>query len=94
MKEGFQSPTVTAKQVEELVDDSQIAISKIGEKTTLVRVTLECGFELIETSSCVNPDNYDHELGMDLALRKIKDRIWAFEGYRLQWSEYLAKKGE
>lgn len=59
-------------------------VSTIGNKTTLVRVTLVNGFEIIETSACVDPDNYSEEIGGEVCLKKIKDKIWMLLGFLLQ----------
>lgn len=59
-------------------------VSKIGEKTTLVRATLINGYEIIEYSSCVDPKNYDEELGKKLAMKKVEDKVWMLLGFLLQ----------
>ena len=56
----------------------------IGDKTTLVKVTLVNGFELCETSSCVDPKNYNEEIGVQICLDKINDKIWHLLGFLLQ----------
>lgn len=58
--------------------------SKLGAKTTVVMITLVNGFEVVGTSSCVDPENYDHELGVRYARRKAIDKVWELEGYKLQ----------
>lgn len=50
---------------------------------------LENGFVLVESSACVDPDNYDHELGVKVCMDKIKNKLWELEGYMLQ--SHLAK---
>lgn len=57
---------------------------KQGEKTTVTTVTLINGFEIIEASSCVDPDNFDMQLGEQICLGKIKDKIWNLLGFLLQ----------
>lgn len=53
-------------------------------KTTLLRVVLINGFELFVTSSCVDPENYDHELGKKYAMEKAEDKIFELLGFLLQ----------
>lgn len=57
---------------------------KVGEKTTLVTVTLLNGFTLTESSSCVDPANYDHDMGKEICLNKIIDKVWFLLGFLLQ----------
>jgi len=56
----------------------------LGEKTTVVCATLANGFEIVESSSCVDPDNYDDEIGVRLCRARIYDRIWEMLGFMLQ----------
>lgn len=80
--------SVTSKQIENIINEGTIEVSKIGTKTTMVHFTSKEGFEIIETSACVSPDNYDENIGKDVCLNKIRDKLWAFEGYCLQKELY------
>lgn len=82
------SNTVTEEQITALIARSKTTTDRISAKTTLVVLTLPCGFEITETSSCVDPTNYDHELGVQCALSKIKTKLWELEGYALQRELY------
>ena len=55
-----------------------------GEKTTIVRAMLRNGFEIVEASSCVRPENYDEKIGREICLGKIKDKVWMLLGFLLQ----------
>lgn len=59
---------------------------RLGEKTTVVFDTTITGFDIIGTSACVNPNNYDHAIGEGIARRDIKDKIWGHLGFVLQWA--------
>lgn len=65
---------------------------KMGEKTTVCCATLQNGFEVIGTSSCVDPANYDYEIGKEIAKKEVLDKIWELEGYLLQSAIYNNKK--
>lgn len=69
-----------------MVDDfiQEIEVQTLGEKTTLVRVVLVNGFEIIESSACVDAANYSQEIGAECCLEKIKDKIWMLLGFLLQ----------
>ena len=58
--------------------------SKIGQKTTMVTATLINGFEITESSSCICPENYDHEIGVEYCKKLIEDKIWMLVGFLLQ----------
>lgn len=77
-------PTITREHIEALIASSTFIDVKLGEKTTVVCCRLPNGFEIIEASACVDPANYNHDMGVGICKRRIVDRVWALEGYRLQ----------
>ena len=56
----------------------------VGNKTTVVRATLRNGFEIIESSGCVDDANYDLGVGEKVCLKKIKTKVWEYLGFLLQ----------
>ena len=77
---------ITQEQVAALIEASKVEDVKLGEKTTVVSVTLPNGFVIVQSSSCVDPANYDHELGKQICMKRAEDKVWELEGYRLQAS--------
>lgn len=75
---------VTKEQVQALIAASKVEDVKLGEKSTVVSVTLPNGFVIIQSSSCVDPANYDHELGKKICLERVEEKVWELEGYLLQ----------
>lgn len=80
---------ITKEHVEAMIKACKVECTKLGEKTTIVCVTLPNGFELIQSSSCVDPKNYDHELGRRLCMKRVEDKIYELEGYLLQSLKYM-----
>jgi hypothetical protein len=74
--------SISQNMVDEFIKDVQV--STIGDKTTLVRVTLVNGFEIVESSACVDKENYSEEIGGEVCLKKVKDKIWYLLGFLLQ----------
>lgn len=58
----------------------------LGRKTTAVVLTLANGFEVVGTSACVCPENYNREVGKVYARKRAIDKVWELEGYKLQSS--------
>lgn len=81
--------TVTQEYIDQLISRADIEAETFFDKCTVVVCRLESGFVLVESSACVDPDNYDHELGVKVCMDKIKNRLWELEGYMLQ--SHLAK---
>ena len=42
------------------------------------------GFTLRESTTCVDPANYNEEIGKEICLQKIEDKVWFLLGYALQ----------
>jgi hypothetical protein len=61
-------------------------LQRIDPKTALVSVTTQTGFVQHEASSCVDPDNYDEEIGKKVGYERIKSSLWFAMGFVLQWA--------
>ena len=66
----------------------------MGEKTTVVKATLINGFEMVDGSSCVDPKNYDEELGTKICVERMRDKVWMLLGFVLQWANKGIKTKE
>ncbi len=74
--------SIGQKMVEEFVAYTETMT--LGDRTTVVRCVLRNGFEIVESSACVDPKNYSEELGAEICMGKIKDKIWELLGFLLQ----------
>jgi hypothetical protein len=93
-KETFESsyfemgedPTkITPDMVKRFIGNNILA-EQVDDKTTLVRIQTITGFRQYETSSCVDPDNYDEQIGTEICLKKAQDTMWKCLGFVLQWA--------
>jgi len=57
---------------------------KFGDKTTVMHYTLRNGYEMVEASSCVDPVNYNADIGMNICNDKAKSKVWEYLGFLLQ----------
>lgn len=60
-----------------------------GERTSIDLLTIcvlvmQNGFTVVGESACASPENYDKELGEQIAYRKAFDEAWKLEGYLLR----------
>ena len=84
--------TVTAEQVKENMQDVIVrTLDDFGKPTTYVAVKMINGFTVRESTTCVNPSNYNEEIGKQICLEKIEDKIWFLLGYQLQEDLYRSK---
>jgi hypothetical protein len=79
--------TITEEMVDSFIASYQDY--KLGDKTTVVKATLVNGFEIVESSSCVDPANFSQEIGIQICIDRIKERVWHLLGFLLQ----TAKEG-
>lgn len=74
-------PSISEKMVDNFI--ARFYSTTVGDKTTVVRAVLVNGFEIVESSSCVSPENYDEEIGVSICIDKIKDKVWELLGFLL-----------
>lgn len=74
--------TVTETNVSDFVTDYEV--KQWGDKTTIVKATLKNGFIIVESSSCVDPDNFNMDLGYNICRERIQNKIWEMLGFLLQ----------
>lgn len=74
--------SISQKMVDDFILETWT--TTLGEKTTVVRALLKNGFEIVESSACVDPENYSETIGKEICLEKIKDKIWDYLGFLLQ----------
>lgn len=76
--------TITQGHVDTIIAKSKIVFEKFGKKTSVGVCTLPNGFVIVESSSCVDPKNFDHEIGKEIIMERFKNKVWELEGYVLQ----------
>ena len=81
--------TVTPEQVKENMQDVIVrTLDDFGNPTTYVTIRMKNGFTLRESTTCVDPANYNEEIGKEICLRKLEDKVWFLLGYQLQEQLY------
>lgn len=78
--------------IDKIMSNSEIEVEKYGEKTTILKAVLPNGFVVIESSSCIDPKNFNMEIGKEICLEKLTRKIWELEGYQLQTVVNQAEK--
>ena len=83
-KPSTERNTVTLDQINKILLGTKFEYQTIFGKTTIASAKLPNGFVIVESSSCVDPANYDEKIGRDICREKIINKLWELEGYRLQ----------
>lgn len=53
-----------------------------NSQLTVCCLTLKNGFNVTGESACIDPKNFNKELGESIAYSKALEKIWAFEAYK------------
>lgn len=82
---GLTAPRVTPDMVEDTIVAAEYLYPTIGDGTlTICVLLLSNGFTVTGESACVDPANFDADLGRRIAREDAKNTIWALEGYLLK----------
>ncbi len=83
---------VTKEDLEHLVARSNTTFTNPAGTLTHCVITLPCSYTVTGESACVDPANYDKELGEKYALEQAVEKLWPLEGYLLANDIYRAKQ--
>ncbi len=90
---GLNAPRLTPDRI-----DAQIVAEDYhvfpGSQLTVCCLTLQNGFTVTGESACVSPENFNGEIGQKVARGHAREKIWAFEGYRLKQSIHEQKSSK
>lgn len=84
------APRVTKEQMQARI--SSRAFVKIGETLTHCQIILDNGFSVTGESACVNPENYDKEIGEKIAYDNAFNKLWPLFGFLLAETQFQEKK--
>lgn len=73
---------VLPEEIAALMASAEFFDEKMYSNTTVVTAKLPNGWTITEQSACIDPDNYDHDLGVEICKKRIEDELWKLEGYR------------
>ena len=76
--------TVTKEQINSLLESAEISVETKFDKVTVVVCKLKNGFVITEASGAVDPANYSEEIGKEVCMTRIENKLWELEGYCLQ----------
>jgi len=77
------APRVTKEQIEGRIKKITCSVLEFAPTVTICQITLDNGFSVRGESACVNPENYDREIGEKIAYDNAFRQLWAFFGFML-----------
>lgn len=82
---------VKKEDINKLIENSQMEFHVFWEKEMVCSFRLENGFTVIGRAACVDPANFNLDIGKELCFEDAIKQLWQLEGYRLQWKVYEEK---
>lgn len=95
----MEAPKLAGKELESAIsaqpypkvtkDSIEAKIAKVDylvlpdSTVTLCNITLKSGYSVRGESACVDPRNFNLEIGKGLSYKQAFDRLWPLEGYLL-----------
>ena len=80
---GLNAPRLTPTLIDETIAKEYYHIVP-NTTMTLCVLTLNNGFQVTGESAAVSMDNFDEEIGMEVARENAREKIWQLEGYLLK----------
>ncbi|GEK48444.1 hypothetical protein HPA02_27270 [Bisbaumannia pacifica] len=80
---GLNAPRVTPDALDAKIIGEDYHVFP-GTTVTVCLLRLENGFTVTGESACASPENFDPELGREIARRNAREKIWMLEGYLLR----------
>lgn len=80
---GLNAPRLTPADIDAAIAGEQYHVFD-GTTLTVCCLTLRNGFTVTGESAAASPENFDREIGCQIAKRNARDKIWALEGYLLR----------
>ena len=84
---------LTVEDIEAKIKDKKFTVLEDG-RTTICNIYLENGFTVRGESACVDPSNFNKEIGEKISFENAKNKVWLLEGYLLQEKLYQLKLNE
>jgi hypothetical protein len=81
----------SAKRPDTVIGDDSL---QSLELLTICVLVLKNGFTIVGKSACASPENYNADIGKDVAWRDAKEQIWPLEGYLLKQNLYEQKQSQ
>jgi len=76
--------TVTKSQIDQILDTADKQEHVFWDKELVVSYLLPNGFSIVGRGACVDPANFDIEIGRSVARDDVENQLWKLEGYLLQ----------
>jgi len=88
---GLNAPRLTPDDITAQIISAAFHVFP-GTTLTVCCLTLRNGFNVTGESASASPENFNADIGQEIAFRNARDKIWALEGYLLKEKLTLAPR--
>lgn len=81
---------LTQEDINAKIKDAKFTVLEDG-RTTICNLYLENGFTVRGESACVSKENFNKNIGEQIAFENAKEKVWELEGYLLAENIYHSK---
>ena len=89
LAKGLNAPRLSPALIEDTVIKSNF--HRLTDVLTVCVLTLRNGFTVTGESACASPENYNKEIGEQIARTNAVEKIWVLEGYLLKQRLFESK---
>lgn len=90
---GLTAPRITPDHIDSVIQDSDYVVFP-ETCLTVCCITLKNGFTVTGESACASPENFNAEIGREIAFKNAREKIWVLEGYLLKQKLYETEQEE
>jgi len=82
-EKGLIAPRITPDMIDENIIGEDYYVFP-GTTNTICLLTLKNGFKVIGDSACASVENFDEEMGRNIARSNARNALWPLMGYELR----------
>ncbi len=86
-EKGLTAPRLNPDHITAQIVSAEFHVFETSKKT-ICQLTLKNGFTVTGEAGVVSPENFDPEIGRDVAHKNAREKIWQLEGYLLKQKLY------
>lgn len=84
--------TVTQEYIDDILNSAEVKEIVVFDKCLICAYKLRNGFIIVESSACVDPKNFDLDIGRKICREHVENKLWELEGYILQEKSFKQSK--
>ena len=89
--ENCPAPRVTKEYMESRIQEVVYLDQAFGGTVTICNILLNNGFSIRGESACVNPENYNQDIGRKIAYDRAINSLWPLFGFLLAEVNHIQK---